>query len=69
MCKSWRTIGRIHFDMNHRNISLDTSSRSMEIQRKLNKRELIKLKNMRHCKGNHKQNKETTYKKGEIICQ
>ena len=55
--------------MNHRNISLDTSSRSMEIQRKLNKWELIKLKNILHSKGNHKQNKETTYKKGEIICQ
>ena len=30
---------------------------------------LIKLNNLMHSKGNHKQNEETTYRMGENICK
>ena len=37
----------------------------MKIKTKINKWDLIKLKN----KGNHKQNEKTTYGLGENICE
>ena len=41
--------------------------KAIEIKAKINKWDVIKL--ISFCKGNHKQNKKTTYGLGEIICK
>ena len=48
-------IGRIHFDINHSKIFFDPPARVMEIKTKINKWDLMKLKNF--CTA-----KETTIK-------
>ena len=35
----------------------------------MNKWDLIKLKNLLHSKGNHKQNEKTTLRMGENTCK
>ena len=47
-------------DINHRNIFLGQSAKTIKIKAKMNKWDLIKPKNS-HSKGNHKQNERTTY--------
>ena len=39
----------------------------MEVKTKINKWDLIKLKNFLHSKGNLKQNEKTTHRMGENI--
>ena len=52
--------GKTFSDINHTNIFLDQSPKAIEIKTKINKRDLIKLNKLLHCKGNHKQNEKTT---------
>ena len=50
------------------NIFLDPPPRGKKTKTKINKWDLIKQK-LLHSKGNHKQNKKTTYRMGENICK
>ena len=52
-------------DKNCSNIFLDQSPKAKEMKAKINKRETYKLL---HSKGNHKQNKKTSYRWGGNIC-
>ena len=61
ICRTWAR----HSDKNCSNISLDQSPKVKEIKAKISKRETYKLL---HSKGNHKQNKKTTYRWGGNIC-
>ena len=60
-------IGRTLYDINHCKIPFDPPPREMEI--KINKWDLMKLKKLLHSKGNHKQNEKTTQRMGENICK
>ena len=62
-------IGRTCSDVNRSNIFFNSSPRIVEIKTKLNKWGLLKLKKLLHTKGNSKQNKKTTHRLGENICQ
>ena len=62
-------IGRTLYDINHSKILFDPAPREMEIQTKINKWELMKLKKLLHSQGNHKQNEKTTLRMGENICK
>ena len=57
------------FDINCSNIILDQSPKAKEIKANVNKRDLIKLKNLLHSKRNHQQNEKITYGMGESICK
>ena len=54
-------IGKTFSDINCSNIFLDQSPKAIETKAKINKWDLIKLISFLHSKGNHKQNKKTTY--------
>ena len=70
-------IGRTLHDINHSKILFDPPPKAIEIKSKVNKWNLIKLTSffffqtykLLHSKGNHKQNKKTTYGLGENICK
>ena len=62
-------IGRTLYDINHSKILLDPPPREMEINTKINKWDLMKLKSFLHSKGNHKQDEKTTLRMGENICK
>ena len=51
-------------DINQSKILYDPPPRVMEIKRKVNKWDLIKLKKLLHCKGNYKQGEKTTLRMG-----
>ena len=59
-------IGRTLLDTYHSKILFDPPPREMEVKTKINKWDLMKLKNL-HSKGNHKQDKKTTLRMGENI--
>ena len=61
-------IGRTLCDINHSKILFDPPPREMEIKTKINKWDLMKQK-LLHSKGNHKQDKKTTLRRGENICK
>ena len=61
------SMGWMPFDINCSSVFLDPSSRVMKTETKINKWDLIKLKSFLHSKGNHNQNKKTTYKMEENI--
>ena len=54
-------IGKTFSDKNRTNVFLGQAPKAIEIKTKINKWDQIKLL---HNKGNHKQNKKTTYKTG-----
>ena len=54
-------IGRTLSDINHSNICLDLSPKVKETKAKINKWDLIKLKNFLHGKINHQQKEKTMY--------
>ena len=60
-------IGRTLFDINYSKIFFDPPPRVMEIETKINKRDLMKL--LLHNKGNYKQGEKTTLRMGENICK
>ena len=60
-------IGRTLYDINHSKILFGPPPREMEIKRKINKWDLMKL--LLHSKGNHKQDEKTTLRMGENICK
>ena len=60
-------IRRTLFDINHSKIFFDPPPRVMEIKTKLNKWDLMKLKNF--CKANYKQDEKITLRMGENICK
>ena len=62
-------IGRTLYDINHSKNLFDPPPREMEIKRKINKWDLMKLKKLLHSKGNHKQDEKTTLRMGENICK
>ena len=53
-------MGKTFSDINCTNGSFGQSPKATEITTKINKRDLIKLNKLLHCKGNHKQNEKTT---------
>ena len=57
-------IGRILNDISQSKILYDSPPRVMEIKTKVNKWDLIKLKNL-HNKGNYRQGEKTTLRMGE----
>ena len=57
-------IGKTLADINHSRILYDSPPRVMEIKAKINKWDLIKLKNL-HDKGNYKQGEKTAFRMGE----
>ena len=61
--------GKTFSDINCSNTFLDQSHKAKEIKAKINKQDLIKLISFLHSRGNHKQNKKTTYRMGENICK
>ena len=58
-------VGKTLFDINHSNILFYPPPRVMEIKTKINKWDLIKLKNF--YTENYKQDEKTTLRMGEII--
>ena len=58
-------IGRTLYDINHSKILFVPPPREMEI--KINKWDLMKLKSFLHNKGNHKQDEKPTLRMGENI--
>ena len=62
-------IGKTFSDINNIDVFLGESCKAIEIKTKINKQDLIKLNKVLHSKGNHKQNKKTTYRIGENICK
>ena len=60
---------KIFSDINHSNIFLDESPKEKEI--KANKKQMGPNQTymLLHNRGNHQQNKKTTYRMGEIICK
>ena len=60
-------IGRTLCDINHSKILFDPPPREKEIKAKLNKWDLMKLKNF--CKANYKQDEKITLRMGENICK
>ena len=62
-------IGKAFSDINSIDVFLGESSKAIEIKTKINKWDLLKLNKLLHSKGNHKQNKKTTYRIGENIYQ
>ena len=61
-------IGRTLDDISQNKIPYDPPPRVLEIKTKVNKWNLIKLKNL-HSKGNHEQDKKTMVKMVENICK
>ena len=57
-------IGKTLSDINHSRILYDPPPRILEIKAKINKWDLIKLKNL-HKKGNYKQGEKTAFRMGE----
>ena len=55
------------YDINHSKILFDPAPREMET--KINKWDLKKLKSFLHSKGNHKQDEKTTLRMGKNICK
>ena len=62
-------ICRTLSDINHSKIFLDPSPRVMEIKRKINKWDLIKLKRFCTAKETINKTKKTTYRRGENFCK
>ena len=65
-------IGRKLSDINHSNIRFDPSPRIMEIKRKINKWDLIKLKSFctaEETKQNKTKIEKTNHRLGENICK
>ena len=64
-------IGRTLFEMNHSNTFWDLSPKAKKKKKKAktNKWDLIILKSFLHSKGNHIQNKRTTYWTRENFCK
>ena len=60
-------IGKRFSDINCSKIFLGQSPKAKEIKAKINKWDLIKFKRFLHSKGNHQQNKKTTYGMEENI--
>ena len=60
-------IGRTVFDIKHSKILYDPPPRVMEIQTKINNRDVIKLKSF--STANYKQNEKTTLRMGENNCK
>ena len=58
-------IGRALDDINQSKILYDPPPRVMEIETKVNKWDLIKLKKFLHSKGNYKQGEKTALRMGE----
>ena len=58
-------IGRTLDDINQSKILYDPSPRVMEIKTKINKWNLIKLKQFLHNKGNYKQGEKAAFRMGE----
>ena len=58
-------IGRTLDDINQSKILYDPPPRVMEIETKVNKWDLIKLKKFLHSKGNYKQGEKTALRMGE----
>ena len=57
------------FDTSLSNIFLNMSPQARETKAKINKWDYIKLKKLLHSKGNHQQNKKTTYQTAKDICK
>ena len=57
------------FDIDLNYILLDLSPQARETKAKINKWDYIKLKKLLHSKGNHQQNKKTTYQIVKDICK
>ena len=62
-------IGKTFFDINCSNIFLAQSSKAKEIKAKINKWDLIKLKNFCTAKETINKMKKTTYEMGENTCK
>ena len=60
---------RTLFDINHSKIFFDPPPRVMEIKRKINKWDLMKLQSFCTAKENHKQDEKTTLRMVENICK
>ena len=61
-------IGRTLYDINHRKILLSPPPREMELKKKINKWDLMKLKSF--CTAKETINKaKTTLRMGENICK
>ena len=58
-------IGKAFSDINLTYVFSDQSPKAIEIREKINQWGLIKLTSFWHSKGNHKENKKTTYGMGE----
>ena len=58
-------IGTILSDINHSRILYGPPPRVMEIKAKINKWNLIELKNFLHNEGNYKQGEKTAFRMGE----
>ena len=52
-------------DIHHSRILYDPPPRILEIKAKINKWNLIKIKNLLHNEGNYKQSEKTTFRMGE----
>ena len=61
------SIGKTLSDINHSKILFDPPPREMEIKRKINKWDLMKLKIF--CTAKETINKKTTLRMGENICK
>ena len=56
-------------DIAHSNILSDISPQARETKEKYKQMGLHQTKKVLHSKGNHQQNKKTTHRMGEYICQ
>ena len=62
-------IGRKISDIAHSSIFTDMSPKTRETKEKNKQMGLHQTEKLLHSKGNHQQNKKTTYGMGEHICQ
>ena len=62
-----RLLLKTFSDINHTNVFLGQSLKAIEINTKLNKGKLVKLKSFCIIEGNQKQNYKTTNRMGENI--
>ena len=63
------TIGSKILDLASSNILLDISLQARETKEKSKQMRLHQTKKVLHSKGYHQQNKKTTHRMGEHICQ